>query len=228
MLAGHLKYIYCASAGLSGTRFSQEELAAAGLLEFTSGSPSGLGCRGGPEATSTEKQSLIPVGPGLAALPKRLMERLRANEFIDFMELPPARGKSRPITQDLEGRVLVVQAADLAQSRKLIPDLATWLQCFALYTAAVLQEHQERAAELMAYQSIIAKASLRYKWPSWVIYDMSFRQEMAGVTGESWARVDPSIYSLCFNGQAICNENWCPTCQTLDHTQQTFPNRPRQ
>ena len=155
-----------------------------------------------------------PSGSQTGDVAKMFDGATRANEFIDFMELPPTRGKSRPITQDLEGRVLVVQAADLAQSRKLIPDLATWLQCFALYAAAVLQEQQERAAKLMAYQSIIAKASLRYKWPSWVIYDMSFRQEMAGVTGVSWARVDLSIYSLCFTGQAICNENWCPTCQT--------------
>ena len=41
-----------------------------------------------------------------------------------------------------------------------------------------------------------------------------------GTTGQSWARVDLSIYSLCFTGQAI-GESWCGTCQTLDHTPQT-------
>ena len=91
----------------------------------------------------------------------------------------------------------------------------------------VLQEQPDRADELMAYQTAIAKASQSYKWPSWVIYDATFRQEMAGLSGASLARIDPSIYSLCVTGQAISVENWCPNCQTLDHTQQTCPLRSR-
>ena len=79
----------------------------------------------------------------------------------------------------------------------------------------------------MAYQSIIANSSLKYKWPSWVVYDSSFRQEMAGSPGQSWARVDPSIYLLCFFGQNVTGENWCTLCQSLDHTNQTCPTRPR-
>ena len=99
--------------------------------------------------------------------------------------------------------------------------------CSTQYNTIMLQEHPDRAAEMMAYQTAIAKASQRYKWPSWVIYDATFRQEMAGLSRASWARVDPSIYSLCFTGQAISVENWCPNCQTLDHTQQTCPLRSR-
>ena len=79
--------------------------------------------------------------------------------------------------------------------------------------------------ELMAYQIIIAKASTQYKWPSWVIYDQSFRQEMAGSPGQSWARVDPTIYSLCFFGQNLRAENWCRNCQSMDHVAQNYPAR---
>ena len=81
-----------------------------------------------------------------------------------------------------------------------------------------------RMTEMMAYQTIIVKASQRYRWPSWAIYDNTFRQEMVGTRGQSCARVDPSIYSLCFTEQAI-GESWCGTCQTLDHTPQTCPAR---
>ena len=77
------------------------------------------------------------------------------------------------------------------------------LQCFALYAAAVNQSQPERMAEMMAYQTIIAKASQRYQWPSWAIYDNTLQQEMAGTTGQSWAWVDPSIYFLCFTGQVV-------------------------
>lgn len=209
---------------------SPEELAAVGLRTFSSPSASshmkpGEGFPG--DAEKPNQNALVQLGPGLAAIPKKVMERIKAGEYVDFMELPPARGKTKPVGQSSEGQIVVLQATDLMPTRKLVPDLSTWLQCFALYTAAVTQDNPERMAELMAYQTAIAKASQRYKWPSWVIYDSSFRQELAGVEGQSWARVDPSIYSLCFTGQAIGAENWCSVCQTLDHTVQTCPVKPR-
>ena len=70
----------------------------------------------------------------------------------------------------MEGHNIVVQAADLAQSRKLIPDMGTWIQCFALYTAVVMVKEPGWATDLLAYMSTIAKASLKYKWPSWIVY----------------------------------------------------------
>ena len=47
----------------------------------------------------------------------------------------------------------------------------------------------------MAYQMTIAKASMKYKWPSWVVYDQNFRQEAAGNPSQSWAK-------------ALTSENW--------------------
>ncbi len=46
---------------------------------------------------------------------------------------------------------------------------------------------------------------------------------MAGNDLQSWAKVDPSIYALCFTGQAISTENWCSRCQCLDHTSNNCP-----
>ncbi len=227
-------YSHCClyTAGREGRRYTPEELAAVGLMEFAGSTRNeNNGTRAVEHKSSstpeTTAKPLVSVGPGLPAISRRIWERIRANEFVDFMELPPARGKAKPLSQDLDGHILVVQAADLAHTRKVIPDLSTWLQCFALYTAVILKLQPERAVELMAYQSIIAKASVRYKWPSWVMYDASFRQEVAGVSGTSWAKVDPSIYSLCFTGQTLNTENWCQNCQTLDHTPNTCPLRPR-
>ena len=92
---------------------SAEELAALGLLTFTasSGEASRTYSKGS-EASSTGKaeahmgsaetstlslqQSLVPLGPGLPALPKKLVDRIRGQEYIDFAELPPAKGKNRP------------------------------------------------------------------------------------------------------------------------------------
>ena len=112
----------------------------------------------------------------------------------------------------------MVQAADLVQSRRLIPDLATWTQCFGIYTAAVARKQPGRVPDLMAYLATISKTSQKYRWPSWVIYDQNFRIEVAGNPTLSWAKVDPSLYAQCFTGQARSTENWCSHCQALDHS----------
>ncbi len=118
---------------------TQEELAALGLLSFA-------GERTGSRTAGTEalrgahpQPSLVQLGTGLPALPKRLADKMQANKFVDVMKLPPARGKSKPLNQDEGSHIVVVQAAELASTRKIIPDLGTWLQCFALYAAAILQ-----------------------------------------------------------------------------------------
>ena len=182
-----------------------------------------IGKKGGD---SSGEQSLS-VGAGLLALPKKTVERIRANEYIDFAELPPAKGKGRPVPHSLEGQVIVVQAADLIQSRKIIPDFATWSQCFALYVATLATHQLEQLTDLMAYQSLIAKASIKFKWPSWVVYDQNFRQEAAGNPDQLWGKADPSLYAQCFTGQAVSAENWCSKCQCLDHTSADCPFRSR-
>lgn len=178
--------------------------------------------------TSSMKSTtpLAPVGAGLPALPKKTIQKIEANEYVDFNELPPAKGKGRSISQTLEGQIVVVQAADLMQARKTIPDLATWSQCFSLYTAVVAKKSPGRVPELMAYLTIITKASQKYKWPSWVIYDQNFRLEAAGNPTQAWSKVDPSIYAQCFTGQTLCSENWCARCQSLEHPSHRCPLRP--
>ena len=170
---------------------------------------------------------LVTAGAGLPALPKKLVDKIIANEYIDFGELPPAKGKVRALPAGLEGQVVLIQAADLTQSKKLIPDLATWVQCFALYVAVLAPHQPSRIPDLMAYMSCIAKASLKYVWPSWLVYDQNFRQEAASNPLQPWARVDPSIYAQSFTGHGIHTDSWCSRCHSLDHTSLQCPLAPR-
>ena len=146
---------------------------------------------------------------------------------MDFTELPPAKGKCRSVSQAFDGQIVVVQAANLVQTQRLIPDLATWVQCFGLFTSARARGKPERLPDMMVYMAIVAKASQKFKWPSWVIYDQNFRMEMAGNPTQSWAKVDPSLYAQCFTGQAFSSENWCSECQGLYHTSGRCPYKPQ-
>ena len=60
--------------------------------------------------TATELQSsaapgpqLVTSGVGLPALPKKLVAKILANEYVDFADLTPARGKNNPMPHALEG-----------------------------------------------------------------------------------------------------------------------------
>ena len=76
------------------------------------------------------------LGHGLPPLPKALVDRILAGCYIDFADLPPAKGKIRLLPAP-EGSVILVNAYDYFQQCRLIPNLATWLQCCALYTAVI-------------------------------------------------------------------------------------------
>lgn len=171
---------------------------------------------------------VVSFGRGLPSLSKKLVDQIKANQYVDFADLPPARGKVRTSQQptSMEGHIVLVQAADLMDTKKIIPDLSVWLQCFALYVAA-LAPPPDRLQDLMAYQSFIAKCSLKYRWPSWVVYDQNFRMEVANQPDRLWAQSDPSIYAQSFTNQAFLTENWCTECQSLDHSWAACPRRPR-
>ena len=124
-------------------------------------------------------------------------------------EVPLAKSMSRPVPQSLEGKVIVIQAADLMATRKIIPDLAVWSQCFSLYVAVLAAHQPRRVTEMTAYQTIISKASQKYRWLSWFIYDQNFCQDAAGHPSQSWAKVVPRPYTQCYTGQAVSAENWC-------------------
>lgn len=136
------------------------------------------------------------MGAGLLAILKKLVAKILSDEYedyVDFAELPPAKGKGRPVPQSVEGQAIVVQAAYLLQAQKIITDFATWVQCSSLYAATLAMKFPERMPELMAYQTTIAKMIRKYRWPSCVMYDQNFKQEAAGNPSQSWANVDPSI-----------------------------------
>ena len=82
--------------------------------------------------------------------------------------------------------------------------------------------HEEHADPLVPNR----KCSLKYRWPSWLVYDQNFRQEAAESGRTDWSKVDPSIYAQCFTGASISPENWCKRCHSVDHVSDSCPFKP--
>ena len=173
-----------------------------------------------PAAVEPAPTPPLSLGHGLPSVSKKVAARILAGEYIDFAELPPARGKVKSLPAP-DGSVIIVQAQDLLQQKRLIPDIATWIQCFAIYVSIVCSPSPERLNDMLGYMCHIVRASHRFKWPSWVVYDQNFRSEAADNGTKEWARIDPSLYAQCFMGQARSEEAWCRSCHLLDHNSDT-------
>ena len=167
------------------------------------------------------------IGHTIPAITQKLQDKILAGEFIDFSELPPAKGKASPLSlPTAEGNIILVNAADLAQQKKLIPDLGTWIQCFTIYTGVICAHHPTRLPDLLSYQYQITRVSQRYRWPSWVIFDQNFRQMVADRGSTTLAHLDPTLFTQCFSGQAKENNTWCLYCHSLEHSSSTCSLRP--
>ena len=57
----------------------------------------------------------------------------------------------------------------------------------------------ERALPLMSFTALIAKLSLKLKWPAWGNYVNAFHHEAADTcTGNTdWSKVDPILHTQC-------------------------------
>ena len=172
----------------------------------------------GAPSTAANISSQHMVGHGLPPVSKKLADGIHAGEFIDLAELPPAKGKVRPI-QSPEGGVLLVSAHDLLQQKRLIPDLATCMSAvFSLYTAIVCSQSPEHTTDLLGYMCQIVRANHHFKWSSWIIYDQNFHQEAAERNQASdWACIDSSLFAQSKSSKS---------CHSLDHLSDACPLRP--
>ncbi len=139
-------------------------------------------------AASKSTLEEVAVGYGLPAIPKRVHDKMLNWEYVDLAELPPARAMPKVPTLASSGNVWLVHSAELAKSRKyLIPDVSTWVQCFAIYASVVATKFPERIPAMMGYMVDVIRASRQFKWPSWVLYDVSYRRQAAASKQADWS-----------------------------------------
>lgn len=58
---------------------------------------------------------------------------------------------------------------------------------------------------------MITNYSIRFQWPSWVMYDRHRRLEAARLQDDDWAKVDNSIFSSFLAGHEK-GDTWCSRC----------------
>ena len=118
--------------------------------------------------------------------------------------------------------VILPEAAYETHKRKKrqIPDIATWVQVYSVYTLILTTQYPEAVKELIAYQLFIVQHSRKFEYPSWLHYDTDFRQWAAANRYTTWSQINPQLYAYAFTAHGR-GARWCPVCH-MDGEQHTF------
>lgn len=154
--------------------------------------------------------------PGCPVLPKKISEKILALEYIDFADLLPDQLRSVASQGGNSTDKVVILPESLYESNKKrkrqIPDIATWIEVFSIYILALAPKYPDMLPELTAYQLLIVQHSRRFEYPSWLRYDMEFRQWAAINNCRQWSQIHPQLYAYAFTAHGR-DTSWCPVCQ---------------
>ena len=171
----------------------------------------------GEPPKKTEPKPFL-LSEGLPSVPAKLVGCILKGDFIDMAELlrDNLEAERRGVFQDSAGS----SSSSHGRTRREVPDLLSWVQCFGLYTAVVGSQHPDRALKLLAYQTLIVREARRCGGRGWLTYDTVFRQQMAGEwKGDEWGRLNPYLYSSTFLTLGSSRLN-CPLCLESDHREE--------
>ena len=80
-------------------------------------------------------------------------------------------------------------------STKRIKTIQQWVICFNAYTSIIAIKQPERIKNLLAYPSLITKASADYQGTPWLAYNSHFRQVAAITKQADWSQVNSSLWT---------------------------------
>lgn len=154
------------------------------------------------------------VGEGLAPVPAKLVTKILRGEYVDMSELLRDNIEAERRQMGLQNG----QPPYLAQGRREVPDILSWVQCFGTYASVVISKYPERRHQLIAYLITMVREARRCGGRGWQAYDAMFRQQAAGDTSTDWSKLNSSLYASTFLACANGSGKSCSHCLMTDHT----------
>ena len=152
--------------------------------------------------------------PGIPSLPTKLIQKIISWEYVDLGELLPEHLRLASSSSAISSSVVILPESSYhthRRKKRQITDIATWVQVFSTYMLVLATKHPEALPELISYQLLIVQHSQKFRYPSWLRYDIDFRMWAAQTGTRSWSQVNPQCYALAFTGQGSSSQ-WCPIC----------------
>ena len=107
----------------------------------------------------------------------------------------------------------VLSKAEMDKRCKKITNISQWVMCFNTYVTIRAMKRPQDVSDLLAYSSIIVKASRDFEETPWLAYDAAFRRDAATDPSGKWAAIDSARWSLYFgNAKAkqVCRDCYEP------------------
>ena len=178
------------------------------------------------EVAQQSSTEAVVIGTCTPPIPKKLAQKIWKGEYVDLYELSPMKlGTPEPTILDI---FQSKQKKARGKSEK-IDTIEMWVRCFNAFVAVMAKQHPGRVIDLLAYSSLIVKASQDFEQNTpWLSYDQHFRKHAAAAKGMvEWGSIEPSLWSLYF-GRATakplcidCGEVGHATC-TDDQSEKAF------
>ena len=143
--------------------------------------------------TQEQSKKAVAVGPSSPPVPVKLAEKIWQGEYIDLQELLPSR-LGAPSSTVLDALL----KPEKIKARKSITSIEDWVSCFNSFISIMAIRKPERVRDLLAYSSLIVKASQDFVGSPWLEYDTQFRQLAATRPDTDWATVDAAIWTVHF------------------------------
>lgn len=149
------------------------------------------------------------------------VDKIKAGEYADFAEMPPAKGKSK-----LLSIISPERASGASSGVRLVSyhESFAWFGYLGSVFCNVCDSRQYPPTTRSTWPHGLYVTGHKGKpevplsimdsvWP--IFWQQAAKAENTENT--EWARVDPSIYTQCFTGMALSAEGWCKFCQSIDH-----------
>ncbi len=139
------------------------------------------------------------IGEGLPPVPQKLAAKIHRWEYVDMGELLPeflARQREEDEAKDRAAR----------QGRK-VTDILTWVQRFSAFVAVMAPVEPQVVPEMMAYLSLIVRASQDFEGLGWVRYDSArFGISEASGCNRQQEVVRNQSHAICY--ESFSSEGW--------------------
>ena len=181
-----------------------------------------------PRTSTAGSGERVLLGNGIPCLPKKLVSKIRAWEFVDLAELLPTANASESATSSgiPSARFSLFPGCEVvSHRRRRISNIVDWCQAFVIYMAALVSEHPSAALELIAYMLTIIKASQQYDGLCWRAYDTNYRLAAAASGNRTWSRLDTDLFTRFFTGRARLVAS-CVYCDSTSHRSSDCPDAP--
>ena len=165
------------------------------------------------------------IGAGLPVLPKRLVDKMVAGEYINFNELIPFcdPGAEEDQSTPTPEHYLFPTLGVIRQGHKVEYSFLQWASCFVTYMA-VLSSKGHNITHMCAYFNVILKASKEYTDDMWRHYDADYRQKAEATHNTDWSTIDAAIFNQCFTGRAKQVQR-CSNCNSTKHDATSCPRK---